>query len=252
MRVLLTGHDGYIGAVMGQLLLEDGHDVVGLDTYLFEDCTFEGDGRGPASTRALFVSDKHRPMGTFRNCDFGHADKVVIAQFCGFFDCNFHHGEDGLMLQSKGYVHVEGSATANGSSTSRFYSLGGEPGDHADGVQSAIGGNLRVLRVHFDLDSQDTNSCCFFRPQVGPIHNITIAGCLVSGGNYCIYFDDGNYGVPRNLYVANTMARDFKYGPHHYARGTVVHERGNSWMGDREPQPIVPPQDSDRPEQDNG
>jgi nucleoside-diphosphate-sugar epimerase len=40
MRVLLTGHNGYIGSVMTPMLLEAGHDVVGLDTYLYEACTF--------------------------------------------------------------------------------------------------------------------------------------------------------------------------------------------------------------------
>jgi nucleoside-diphosphate-sugar epimerase len=43
MRVLLTGADGYIGAVLGPILLEQGYDVVGLDTgyyrggWLFHD-----------------------------------------------------------------------------------------------------------------------------------------------------------------------------------------------------------------------
>lgn len=32
MNILLTGIDGYIGTVLGQVLLEEGHDVVGLDT----------------------------------------------------------------------------------------------------------------------------------------------------------------------------------------------------------------------------
>ena len=40
MRVLVTGHNGYIGSVMVEVLGRAGHDVVGLDTYLFEDCTF--------------------------------------------------------------------------------------------------------------------------------------------------------------------------------------------------------------------
>jgi nucleoside-diphosphate-sugar epimerase len=35
MRVLLTGADGYIGAIMGPKLLEAGHDVVGLDTGFY-------------------------------------------------------------------------------------------------------------------------------------------------------------------------------------------------------------------------
>ena len=42
MRILLTGHEGYIGAVMTGALLEAGHDVVGLDTCLFGGCDFGG------------------------------------------------------------------------------------------------------------------------------------------------------------------------------------------------------------------
>jgi nucleoside-diphosphate-sugar epimerase len=38
MRVLVTGHDGYIGSVMVPLLLGAGHDVVGLDSYLYDGC----------------------------------------------------------------------------------------------------------------------------------------------------------------------------------------------------------------------
>ncbi|NLD71361.1 MAG: SDR family oxidoreductase [Chloroflexi bacterium] len=44
MRVLLTGHRGYIGTVMTPMLLDAGHEVVGLDTELYETCTF-GDGQ---------------------------------------------------------------------------------------------------------------------------------------------------------------------------------------------------------------
>jgi nucleoside-diphosphate-sugar epimerase len=40
MRILLTGHKGYIGAVAGSMLLAAGHEVVGLDTDLYEDCDF--------------------------------------------------------------------------------------------------------------------------------------------------------------------------------------------------------------------
>ena len=40
MRVLLTGHKGYIGTVMGPMLVEAGHEVVGLDSDLFRASTF--------------------------------------------------------------------------------------------------------------------------------------------------------------------------------------------------------------------
>ena len=37
MKVLVTGTDGYIGALLAPLLLERGHDVVGLDTGFYRD-----------------------------------------------------------------------------------------------------------------------------------------------------------------------------------------------------------------------
>ena len=40
MRVLMTGHKGYIGTVMVPMLVQAGHTVVGLDTDLFQQCTF--------------------------------------------------------------------------------------------------------------------------------------------------------------------------------------------------------------------
>jgi nucleoside-diphosphate-sugar epimerase len=39
MRVLVTGHDGYIGSVLVPLFLVSGHEVVGLDSFLYEGCT---------------------------------------------------------------------------------------------------------------------------------------------------------------------------------------------------------------------
>jgi nucleoside-diphosphate-sugar epimerase len=40
MRVLVTGHDGFIGSVTTPALLDAGHDVVGLDTFFYESCDF--------------------------------------------------------------------------------------------------------------------------------------------------------------------------------------------------------------------
>jgi nucleoside-diphosphate-sugar epimerase len=43
MRVLVTGHDGYIGTILVPMLQEAGMDVVGLDSLLFHDCLFGDD-----------------------------------------------------------------------------------------------------------------------------------------------------------------------------------------------------------------
>jgi nucleoside-diphosphate-sugar epimerase len=42
MRVLVTGSDGYIGQILVPMLQRSGHDVVGLDSGLFRDCSFPG------------------------------------------------------------------------------------------------------------------------------------------------------------------------------------------------------------------
>lgn len=40
MKVLLTGHKGYIGAVAAEILRSAGHEVVGLDSDFFANCSF--------------------------------------------------------------------------------------------------------------------------------------------------------------------------------------------------------------------
>jgi nucleoside-diphosphate-sugar epimerase len=40
LRVLVTGHHGYIGSVLVPMLEQAGHDVVGLDSDIFEPCLF--------------------------------------------------------------------------------------------------------------------------------------------------------------------------------------------------------------------
>lgn len=49
-RVLVTGHDGYIGTVLVPILQDAGLDVVGLDSGLFHDCAF---GTEPESPPAI-------------------------------------------------------------------------------------------------------------------------------------------------------------------------------------------------------
>jgi nucleoside-diphosphate-sugar epimerase len=49
MRVLLTGHDGYIGHVLLPLLLDRGHQVTGLDSFLYEDCGFASEEPAPSA-----------------------------------------------------------------------------------------------------------------------------------------------------------------------------------------------------------
>src|SRR5690348_15299249 len=50
MRVLVTGHEGYLGTILCQVLTQAGHDVTGLDVGLFADCQL---GSPPAVQSAL-------------------------------------------------------------------------------------------------------------------------------------------------------------------------------------------------------
>lgn len=61
MRVLVSGHNGYIGGALTPMLAAEGHEVVGLDTYLFADCTLGPDGNDIPSLRVDIrdVSPEH-------------------------------------------------------------------------------------------------------------------------------------------------------------------------------------------------
>lgn len=52
MRVLVTGHQGYLGSVMVPVLREAGHEVVGLDSGLFSECLL---GPAPVEPPAIDV-----------------------------------------------------------------------------------------------------------------------------------------------------------------------------------------------------
>ncbi len=58
MRVLVTGHDGYIGHVLVPVLQEAGHDVSGFDTRLFSGCSL-----GPERLELTAVQGDIRDVG---------------------------------------------------------------------------------------------------------------------------------------------------------------------------------------------
>ena len=52
MKVLVTGHHGYIGSVLAPVLATAGHDVTGVDTFFYEGCDFVPDLGQVTSVRA--------------------------------------------------------------------------------------------------------------------------------------------------------------------------------------------------------
>jgi nucleoside-diphosphate-sugar epimerase len=58
MRVLVTGHHGYLGSVLMPYLVARGHEAVGLDSDLFERCLLGGEpARGPWRSIAADLRD---------------------------------------------------------------------------------------------------------------------------------------------------------------------------------------------------
>ncbi|MEL6997629.1 MAG: NAD-dependent epimerase/dehydratase family protein [Pseudomonadota bacterium] len=102
MRVLVTGHRGYIGTVMTPLLEAAGHEVVGIDSDMYERCTFAPGGDVPEvptilkDIRDVEVSDflgfdavfhlaglSNDPLGDFRpqiTYDVNHEATLHVAR----------------------------------------------------------------------------------------------------------------------------------------------------------------------------
>ena len=66
MRVLITGHNGYIGSVMAPMVQAAGHEVVGLDTFLFERGTF---GQDAAEIDSMRMDLRDVQVGDLRGFD---------------------------------------------------------------------------------------------------------------------------------------------------------------------------------------
>ncbi len=69
MKILLTGHKGYIGAVAGPILCAAGHEVVGLDADLFAGCEF--------GEPALEIPEMSKDIRDLTKVDLDGFDAVV-------------------------------------------------------------------------------------------------------------------------------------------------------------------------------
>jgi nucleoside-diphosphate-sugar epimerase len=51
LRVLVSGHNGFIGSVLVPVLEAAGHDVTGLDAFFYEECTYGPEVHAPSALR---------------------------------------------------------------------------------------------------------------------------------------------------------------------------------------------------------
>ena len=66
MRVLITGHDGYIGSVLAPMVRDAGHAVTGLDTFWYEGCAL---GPEPDATPAVRMDVRDVQIDHLRGYD---------------------------------------------------------------------------------------------------------------------------------------------------------------------------------------
>lgn len=69
MRVLVTGHDGYIGSVLVPVFQEAGHEVVGVDAFFFE--------KGTLGPRRSSVQELRKDIRDLDPADLKSVDAVV-------------------------------------------------------------------------------------------------------------------------------------------------------------------------------
>lgn len=124
MRVLVTGHDGYIGTVLMSMLATAGHDAVGLDTYLYGGCVFGAD-TSPAEAIRRDVRD-------VSPTDLEGFDAVVHLAAISNDPLGDLNPECTYSINHRGSVHLAKAAKAAGVTRFVFSSSCSLYGSHGD------------------------------------------------------------------------------------------------------------------------
>jgi len=124
MRVLVTGSDGYIGTVLVPMLLEAGHEPVGLDSMLFHDC-----GIGPERPTVATIRKDIRDVDP---SDMDGCDAVVHLAAISNDPLGDLHPETTYEINHRATVLVAKAARAAGVERFLFSSSCSLYGAHGD------------------------------------------------------------------------------------------------------------------------
>lgn len=146
MKVLVTGHDGYIGAVLVPLFRRAGHDVVGVDSYLYEGCHL--DAEPLADTRVI-----RKDIRDLTVDDMAGVDAVVHLAAISNDPLGNLNPDCTYDINHRGAVHTAAVAKAAGvprflfSSSCSLYGAHGEAyiDEHADFLPVTPYGESKVL-----------------------------------------------------------------------------------------------------------
>ena len=110
MRVLVTGTDGYIGAVLAPMLMSRGHDVLGVDTgYYRQGWLFTDPIVVPATPTSLIKDIRH-----ISSADIGGCDAIVHLAELSNDPLGQNNPETTFKINHEGSVRLAGLAKEHG------------------------------------------------------------------------------------------------------------------------------------------
>lgn len=124
MRLLVTGSDGYIGTVLVPMLLEAGHDPVGLDSMLFHDCSI-----GPERATVPTIRKDIREVGP---ADMDGVDAVIHLAGISNDPLGDLHPDTTYAINHRATVHLAEVAKSAGVERFLFSSSCSLYGAHGD------------------------------------------------------------------------------------------------------------------------
>lgn len=124
MRLLVTGSDGYIGTVLVPMLLEAGHEPVGLDSMLFHDCRI-----GPERATVPTIRKDIREVGP---ADMDGVDAVIHLAGISNDPLGDLHPDTTYAINHRATVHLAEVAKAAGVERFLFSSSCSLYGAHGD------------------------------------------------------------------------------------------------------------------------